>query len=164
MSLDLFESKDKLFKAFHEHMAKVKAIHALPEYQEFLKYRTELEHWGEFVTVKRLERMKPLMDDILGVNASLNYKKHDDTKLLELLGRVKQLESKLSIIQHKKGVSFCSSNIMDLVWEYFMKYGSPTNSDGMFDNASYIIGEYTMATYSGQGEYGYSITKPQRLF
>lgn len=162
--MDLFHNESDMMKALHEHMAKVEVIHALPEYQEFLKYRTELEQWGEFVLAKRLERMKPLMDDILGVIASQNYKRHDETKLLELLGRVKYLEDKLSDIEWKKGVSFCSCNIMDLVWEYFKKYGRPTNSEGMFDNGSYIIGEYTMTTYSGQGEYGYSITKPQRLF
>jgi len=160
MGLDIFSEKSDMMKAIDEHFAKVKVIHALPEYQDFLKYREELEQWGEFVLVKRLERMQPLMEELF---IGEPYK-HDDTKLNELLERVKKMEKLLSDIQWKKHTSFSSSNVMDLVWEYFKKYGLPVEATEMFDNEAFRIGNYTMTTYSGQGEYGYSITKPQRIF
>lgn len=160
MGLDIFSEKSDMMKAIDEHFAKVKVIHALPEYQDFLKYREELEQWSEFVMVKRLERMHPLMKELF---IGEGYK-HDETKLNEYLLRIKKLEKRLSDAKWKKGTTFCSSKIMDLVWEYFKKYGLQVEATEMFDNEAFRLGNYTMTTYSGQGEYGYSITKPQRIF
>ena len=159
MELDMFDKKSDLMKAINKHLAQVKRIHALPEYQEFLKYREELEQWGEFVMVKRLERMQPLMNELF-----IGDEDEDETKLNEYLERIKKLEKRLKDIQWNNGTSFCSSNIMDLVWEYFKKYGSSVEVTGMFDLEAIRLGNYTMTIYSGQGEYGYSITKPQRIF
>jgi hypothetical protein len=160
MGVDMFSKKSDMMKAIGEHLAKVKVIHALPEYQEFLKYREELEQWSEFVMVRRLERMQPLMEELF---IGEGYK-HDDTKLNEFIVRIKKLEKRLSDIQFNKSTTFCSSNIMDLVWEYFKKYGSPVEVTEMFDHEAFRLGNYIMTIYSGQGEYGYSITKPKRIF
>lgn len=135
-------------------------VYALPEYQQFLKYKKELEQWGGFVMAKRLERMHPLMNELF---IGDEYK-HDETKLNEYLERIKKLEKRLSDTQFNNNSTFSSSNIMDLVWEYFKKYGSPVEVTGMFDHEAIRLGNYTMTIYSGQGEYGYSITKPQRIF
>jgi hypothetical protein len=37
MELDMFDKKSDLMKAINKHLAQVKRIHALPEYQEFFK-------------------------------------------------------------------------------------------------------------------------------
>jgi len=157
----LFDNKDDMFKAVKEHLARVEIIHAMPEYQEFLKYSKEIEQFSEFLKVKRLERMKPLMDSLF---INKGYGKHDDTKLIAMIERVKKLEKRLSDAKWKKHTSFCSSNIMDLVWEYFVKYGREVEIQSMFGSKAYRIGDYTMETYSGQGEYGYDISRPQRIF
>jgi len=158
MGLDMFDKKSDMMKAIDKHFAKVKKIHALPEYQDFLKYRKELEQWGEFVMDKRLERMQPLMNQLFGDALS------DGKELTEWLKRIIKLEDRLSLIQRKKGYSFSTCNVMDLVWEYFKKYGEATKVEGMFGNEAYQIGQYTMEIYSGQGDYGYSINKPQRIY
>lgn len=160
MGLDIFSEKNDMMKALDEHMAKVEAIHALPEYQDFLKYREELEQWGEFVMVKRLERMHPLMSELF---TGEGYK-HDETKLNEYLERIRKLEKRLSDSKFKKRETFCTSNIMDLVWEYFKKYGLKVEPSDIYDNDGFRLGNYTMTIYWGQGEYGYSISKPQRIF
>ena len=80
------------------------------------------------------------------------------------LERINKLEKRLSDIQWKKGYTFCSSNIMDHVFAVFEKHGDPAEVDGMFGSNAYKINEYTMEIYHGQGEYGYSITIPNRIF
>ena len=74
-----------MLKRIDEHFAKVKVIHALPEYQDFLKYRDELEKWGEYVLTKRLERMQPLMTDLFGVGKYAHA--FDEEQLIVCVGR-----------------------------------------------------------------------------
>ena len=162
MGLDMFDEKSDMMTAIEKHFAKVEKIHALPEYQDFLKYKKELDEWGEFVMAKRLERMIPLMETLFG-----GHEFDKNTELTGWLERIKKLENRLSKIQRDKGCSFGSSNVMDLVWEFFKKYGEEvknSHAEYMFGNEAYRIGKYTMELYSGQGEYGYSISEPQRIF
>ena len=156
---DLFDKKGDMMKAIDNQLARIEKIHALPEYQDFLKYKKELDEWGEFVMAKRLERMIPLMNTLFG-----GHEFDKNTELTGWLERIKKLENRLSKIQHDKGYSFGSSNVMDLVWEFFKKYGEEVKVESMFGESAYRIGKYTMELYSGQGEYGYSISEPQRIF
>lgn len=153
--MNMIDNKSDLMMELEKTIAKIEAIQRLPEYQQFLDYRKELGDWGEFIKNKRLQGMKPLMDTILG-----------DGKLLETwISRIKTMEKRMSDIQWEKGcIGGEPSNVMNLVWEYFQKYGDPVGVVGMFDDESFVINGYTMTKYSGQGEYGYSITKPQKLY
>mgnify|MGYP000436147847 CR=1 FL=1 len=155
MGLDIFSKKDDMLKRIDEHFAKVKVIHALPEYQDFLKYRDELEKWGEYVLTKRLERMQPLMTDLFGVGKYAH--EFDEEKLMVFLGRVKAMEKRMSQNHHYSS----PSNVMDLVWKYFVKYGVEIHDD---DGVAYKLGFYTMSAHSGQGETCYVLTKPQRIY
>lgn len=150
----LFDNKSDLKKEMDEYFKRVEAIHKLPEYAEFLKYKEEVDQFKEFIDVRRVEKTYKFIESI--INTDLIVK--------DYLERIKKLEKTLSDSAWKRHESFCSSNIMDHVWEVFKKYGHPAETQDMFDHEAFILGKYTMATYSGQGEYGYSISISKRIF
>lgn len=150
----LFDKKSDLKKEMDEYFKRVEAIHKLPEYAEFLKYKEEVDQFKEFIDVRRVEKTYKFIDSII----------NDKTMVHLWLETVKKLEKRLSDSAWKRHESFCSSNIMDHVWEVVKKYGHPVATQDMFDHEAFMIGEYTMAAYSGQGEYGYSISVNKRIF
>ncbi len=151
---NLFSKESELLKSLDEHFKKVKAIQKLPQYAEFLKYKEELDQFKEFINLKRIEKTRKFIESIID----------NDMKVKDFLGRVKNLEKTLSDSAWKRHESFCSSNIMDHVWQVVKKYGHPVATQDMFDQEAFMIGKYTMAIYSGQGEYGYSISINKRIF
>lgn len=150
----IFDKKSDLMKEMDAYLKRVEAIHKLPEYAEFLKYKEEVDQFKEFIDVRRVEKTYKFIESII------------DTDLIvkDYLERIKKLEKTLSESAWKRHESFCSSNIMDHVWQVFEKYGRPVQTQDMFDQEAFTIGKYTMATYSGQGEYGYSISISKRIF
>jgi hypothetical protein len=150
----LIDNKSDLKKSLEEYFKRVEAIQKLPEYAEFLKYREECEQFAEFINNKRIEKTYEFIQSII----------KDDMKVKDWLERIKNLEKELSDSAWKRHESFCSSNIMDHIWEVVKKYGHPVEAEDMFDQEAFVIGKYTMAVYSGQGEYGYSISVKNRIF
>lgn len=154
--LNIFEKESDLMKALDEHLKRVEAIHNLPAYQEFLKYKEELALFSQFIESKRRDKTKELILDLV--------QNRKDEEIKTWIERIKKLEKRLSDSAWKKHCSFCSSNIMDHVWEAFKEIGEETDVDDMFGNEAYKIGKFTMESYSGQGEYGYAIYVNQRIF
>lgn len=158
---DLFSKESDLMKALDEHLKKVEAIHKLPQYAEFLKYKEELDQFKEFIDLRRLEKTREIIFELL----KDDYKHRDsEKKVKEWLDRIKNLEERLSDSAWKRHETFCSSNIMDHIWEFAKKYGEPVDVEGDFEQSAFKIGNYTMAIYSGQGEYGYAIYVNKRIF
>lgn len=154
--LHIFDKESELMKALDEHLKRVEAVRKLPAYQEFIKYKEELELFSKFIDSKRREKTKELILDLI--------QGRKDEEIKAWIERIKKLEKRLSDSEWKKGYSFCSSNIMDHVWETVKEIGEEVDVDDMFGNAAYKIGKFTMESYSGQGEYGYAIYVNQRIF
>jgi hypothetical protein len=150
----LIDNKSDLKKSLEEYFKRVEAIQKLPEYAEFLKYREECEQFAEFINNKRIEKTYEFIQSII----------KDDMKVKGWLERIKNLEKELSDSAWKRHESFCSSNIMDHVWEVAEKHGTPADAEEMFDVGAFTLGKFTITKYSGQGEYGYAIYVNKRIF
>ncbi len=153
----IFDKKSDLMKEMDAYFKRVKAIHKLPEYAEFLKYKEEVDQFKEFIDLRRIEKTYEFIQSIIESDIS-------DMMVKDWLERIKHLEKALSDSAWNRRESFCSSNIMDHIWEVVKKYGHPVEAEDMFDQEAFVIGKYTMAVYSGQGEYGYSISVKNRIF
>jgi len=150
----IFDKKSDLMKEMDEYFKRVEAIHKLPEYAEFLKYKEEVDQFKEFIDLRRIEKTYKFIQSII----------EDDMRVKDWLDRVKHLEKTLSDSAWKRRESFCSSNIMDHIWEVAKKYGTQSQGEDMFDVDAFTLGKYTITMYSGQGEYGYSIYVKKRIF
>lgn len=150
----LFDNKKDFEKALDEYFERVDAIRKLPEYQDFLKYREELEQFKDFIDSKRIEKTSDFIRSFI----------ENEKEVINWLERIKKLEKRLSDSAWKRHEPFCSSNIMDHVWKVVQKIGRPTDVESMFGNGAYTIGKFTVETYSGQGEYGYAVYINKRLF
>lgn len=156
------DSKDKLLAAMDKHLSKLRAIQKLPEYQEFLKYKEECKLFAQFIEKKRSDKTEKIIKSIF----------EKDYESLEQIGievngwldRIQKLEKRLSDSAWKRGEAFCASNVMDHIWKCISKIGKPIELDTMFGGEAYIMGDYVMEVYSGQGEYGYAIYKLNRIF
>lgn len=152
---NLFSKESELLKSLDEHFKKVKAIQKLPQYAEFLKYKEELDLFKDFINNKRVEKTHALIDELIEENSDL---------IETWLNRIRNLERKLSDSAWRRHETFCSSNIMNHIWKVAKKYGTPTQAQDMFDQEAFTLGRYTIAMYSGQGEYGYAVYVNKRIF
>jgi hypothetical protein len=150
----IFDNKPDLMKAIKEHFKKVDAIRKLPEYQEFLKYKEEMDQFAEFIQNKRISKTSDFIENFLP----------NEEEVMKWIERIKKLEKRLSDSAWKRRESFCSSNIMDHIWEVVKKNGTPVEVEEMFGTGAYKFGKFTMEEYHGQGEYGYAIYVNKRIF
>jgi hypothetical protein len=159
--MDLMDSKEKLREHLKEVKKRMDAVKKLPEYDEYMELKKDFDEFKKFMNDKRVDKTyKFILNEVMGKTPII--KKEDET--LVWLERIKKLERRLSDSKWKKGYTFCSSNIMDHVWEVFSKYGDETDVDSYFGTEAYRIGDYIMETYHGQGEYGYAIYTYNRIF
>ena len=152
--MNIIENKEELEKFFTELKKKVDFVRSLPMYDEYIKLKEEYEGFTETINNRREDKTFAFIKEFIG----------DPKKVEAWIERIKKLEKRLSDSEWKKGYSFCSSNIMDHVWEVVKKHGKETEVDSMFGNYAYSLGGYIMETYSGQGEYGYAIYTQKRIF
>lgn len=150
-------SLDKLKKALEETRKKVEFIRSTPEYAEYQIWLAEHERFKKFIDDKRMRKtisiINSLIEDTYGVHEINGW-----------LARLKKHNEKLSNNLFKRGIIHCESNVMQHVWDVFQKYGKEVILESMFGGEAYQLGNYTMQIYSGQGEYGYSIYTPKRIY
>jgi len=153
MGFDFIDSKEKLKKHLEDLNKRLDAVKSLPEWSEYLEKRDLYDGFIDSQREERIEKTYQLIIDII-----------ENGNVQEMVDKIKSFERKLSDIKWKQHVSFCSSNIMDHVFDVFKKYGTETEVGGEFSAEAYNIKGYTMEVYYGQGEYGYSIYVQKRIF
>ena len=152
--MDFIDNKSDLMKALEESHKRIDALRKLPEYDEFLKYRNELNLFADFINNKRMHEAIKFLRELV----------EDEDKLMIFLDRIKKLEDRLHDIQWKQGFTGGCSNIMDFVFETIAKHCEEAPVTSTFGNGAFVIGKYTIEMYSGQGEHGYSIYKQERIY
>jgi len=159
---NFFEEKSVFLKALEESLNRFEAIKKLPEYQHYLDVKNSLDEFKEYIKQKRVDRIYSIIEKI----AFRKFGNDEEKRVIELekwINRLVSQKNKLKDSYYKKGYSFCESNVMDLIWEVFLKYGEKLNHSIFGDNA-YVIGEYIMSAYDGQGEYTYLISVAKRIY
>jgi hypothetical protein len=150
----LIDNKEDLNRKLDEYFKRVEAIQKLPEYQKFIEYKNTVDAFNEFVAKHKREKTAEFLESFI----------KDEEAVVKWLERIKKLEKRLSDSAWKRHESFCSSNIMDHIWEVAQEIGEEVDVEGMFGGAAYRVGQFTIEHYSGQGEYGYSVYINKRLF
>ena len=161
--MEILDSKNKMLEALKKVTAKVEAVRKLPEYAEFVKYREEHQQWQDFVEMKRIEKTYNLINEL--TNETYGQEEKDRKESVDKwLKRLSKHKKKQSDLAWKRGCTYCDTNVMDHVWEVFRKYGTEHAIESNFGGGCYRIGNYAMEIYHGQGEYGYAIYFPERIY
>lgn len=151
--MDFIDDREKLNERLEELGRKVEAIRKLPEYAEFEKLRDEHQAFCDFIHEKRLDRTHEFILQVI-----------KDMEVNEWIDRLKKQSNRLSDISWKKHVMPGPSNVMELMWDVFNKYGQESDFADMFTSGAYTIDKYTMECYCGQGECHYAIHEYKRIF
>lgn len=159
------DTKNKMIDAVKAYGAKIAAIRMLPEYQEYLSLKNEVDDFNKFFKKKRINRLYEYILELIDNDHDYNIK--SNTSFLEFIARIKKLETRLEQSAYKRsytaGHNFSSSNITKLLFDVFKKHGKKVKVFGMFSNCAYQIDVYTMEQYSGQGLTGYNLTMPKSI-
>ena len=157
MSMDL----ETLRKHIEELKKKTEAMMQTPEWEEFSKLKTEFDGFVSHMKQRRIDKLYTYVIGLINDSQSYDVKvrRPAEDKIEEWLERLDGHRSNLYRNGLKKGYIACESNVLDLLWEMFRKYGIKSDFKDTFTEMSYSINIYTMEMYSGQGEYGYHIHK-----
>lgn len=157
MSLDL----EKLKKHIEELNKKTEAIQQTPEWVEYTKLKTEFDGFISHMRDRKVDSLyRYVMNLINDLNSyDVKLRRPAEDKIEEWLERLDTHRDKLYSNGLKKGYIACESNVLDLLWDMFYKYGVKSEYNDTFTDVAYTIDIYTMERYSGQGEYGYHIYK-----
>lgn len=150
----MISEKSDMLKEMKEISKKIDAVRQTPEWKEYIEKLELYEGFQDHIKKKRIDKTYDLIVDIF----------KDEDKVEEWVGRIKNLHTRLSESNWKRGYTFSSSNVMDFVWKVFVERGNEIQVDGFFTMGTYEIEGYYMEMYSGQGEYGYIIRKMKRIF
>ena len=157
MSIDL----DNLKKHIEELNKKTEAMMQTPEWEEYSKLKTEFDGFVSHMKQRRIDKLYTYVIGLINDSSSYEVKvrRPAEDKIEEWLERLDGHRSNLYRNGLKKGYIACESNVLDLLWEMFSKYGLKSDYSDTFTDAAYTLNIYTMERYSGQGEYGYHIHK-----
>lgn len=157
MSIDL----DNLKKHIEELNKKTEAMMQTPEWEEYAKLKTDFDGFVAHMRRRRVDKLYTYVSELIRDAGSHDVKtrRPAEDKIEEWLERLDTHRDKLYSNGLKKGYIDCESNVLDLLFEMFSKYGKKSDYNDTFTNAAYTINIYTMEMYSGQGDYGYHIHK-----
>ncbi len=157
MSIDL----DNLKKHIEELNKKTEAMMQTPEWEEYAKLKTDFDGFVAHMKRRRVDKLYTYVSGLIRDAGSHDVKtrRPAEDKIEEWLERLDTHRDKLYGNGLKKGYIASESNVLDLLFEMFSKYGKKSDYNDTFTNAAYTINIYTMEMYSGQGEYGYHIHK-----
>lgn len=157
MSMDL----ETLRKHIEELQKKTETMKQIPEWEEYSKLKTEFDGFVSHMRQQKVDKLHRYVSDLIRDAGShdVRIRRPAEDKIEEWLERLDTHRDKLYSIGLKKGYIACESNVLDLLWEMFCKYGKKSDFKDTFTDAAYTKYIYTMERYSGQGEYGYHIHK-----
>jgi len=152
---------ESLKKNIEELKKKTEAMMQTPEWEEYAKLKTEFEGFVSHMKQRRIDKLYTYVIGLINDSQSYDVKvrRPAEDKIEEWLERLDNHRSNLYRNGLKKGYIACESNVLDLLWEMFSKYGIKSDYNDAFTEMAYSINIYTMEMYSGQGEYGYHILK-----
>lgn len=152
---------DVLKKHIEELTKKTEAMKQTPEWEEYSKLKTEFDGFISHMRRRRVDKLYTYVSELIRDAGSHDVKtrRPAEDKIEEWLERLDTHRDKLYSNGLKKGYIACESNVLDLLWEMFSKYGLKSDYSDTFTDVAYTLNIYTMERYSGQGEYGYHIHK-----
>lgn len=159
----ILDTHSKLMQEIKEIRKRVEFIRTLPEYDELIRLEDEFDRFSEHINDKRKAKTFELVEELTTETWGPDEDERVD-KLEHWLERLKNHRKKQSDLAFNRGYSYSETNVMDHIWEVFVKYGKKSDTHSEFTGASYSIGNYTMEIASGQGEYCYSIYFTTRIY
>lgn len=161
--MELLDSESKLMKALREHSERLEAVRKLPAYQEYLNVKQEYDGFLKFMHLRRLAKTYDLITELTTETWGPEEAERIQ-KVNAWLDRLSNHRNKQATRAQKRGYTYCDTRVMDHVWEVFSIHGREVLTTSDFGGQAFQIGNYTMEIYHGQGEYGYSITYPKRIY
>ena len=157
MSMDL----ETLRKHIEVLQKKTEAMMQTPEWEEYSKLKTDFDGFVSHMKQRRIDKLYTYVIGLIHDSSSYEVKVRRPAvdKIDEWLERLDGHRINLYRNGLRKGYIACESNVLDLLWEMFSKYGLKSDYSDTFTDAAYTLNIYTMERYSGQGEYGYHIHK-----
>jgi hypothetical protein len=152
---------EALKKHIEELKKKTEVVMQTPEWEEYAKLKTDFDGFVSHMKQRRIDKLYTYVIGLIHDSSSYEVKvrRPAEDKIEEWLERLDTHRDKLYSNGLKKGHIDCESNVLDLLFEMFSKYGKKSDYTDTFTNAAYTLNIYTMEMYSGQGDYGYHIYK-----